>query len=97
MNPFEQANNHELLRIRNEIQRRLIERALPSGDNTNESKIDWINMNSAKFGEFFDAQMAGNPNLVNEFNTDPDLVVKRFEVMLIGLPVVGEGELERAA
>ena len=94
---FPQTNEHELLRIRNEIQRRLIERALPSGDNTNESKIDWIHMNSTKFGEFFDAQMIENPNLVDEFNLNPDLVVKMFEVMLIGSSVEGREDLERAA
>ncbi|MFZ3020098.1 MAG: hypothetical protein WA051_01075 [Minisyncoccia bacterium] len=81
---FPQADGHELLRIRNEIQRKLIERALPTGDNSDESKIDWINMNSAQFGELFDNQLVQNPNLINDFKADPDLLVKSFEIMLIG-------------
>ncbi len=69
----------EILKVKMAIQSELIRRALPTGDETTESKIDWINLNSAKFAELFEQKLSENPNLINEYYENPTTVIQSFE------------------
>ena len=83
---FPQVNQHELLKVRNEIQVKLMERAAPTGDISESTKMDWIEINSQKFSRLFDSMMISDPNFLERYKGDPDSVIKSFEVALIGEP-----------
>jgi len=81
---FPQVDQHELLRVRNEIQVKLMERAAPTGDTSESTKMDWVEINSQKFSKLFDNMMNSDRNFLEKYQTDPDSVIKSFEVALIG-------------
>ena len=81
---FPQINQHELLRVRNEIQVKLMERAAPTGDTSESTKMDWVEINSQKFSKLFKSMMDFDPSFLEKYQTDPDSIVKAFEVALIG-------------
>ncbi len=84
---FPQNTEAEKLRVRMAIQSALIERAKVKGYSNNEIALDWIEANSERFSNFFDKQLSENPNLINEFDENPDDIIKSFEIMLLATEV----------
>ena len=69
----------EIFKVKMAIQIELIRRALPTGDKSTESKLDWITLNAPKFAELFEQRLAENPNLIDEYYENPTTVIQSFE------------------
>lgn len=81
----------EIFKVKMAIQSAIIRRALPTGDESMESKIDWITLNAPKFAELFEQRLAENPNFIAEYYENPTAVIQSFE------PPLWAGDVEEKA
>lgn len=70
---------HDKLLVRNSIQRSLIERSLPEGEDPDAYGLKWINVHSANFEKLFNEQHSTNPSFLENFYQNSESVIKEFE------------------
>jgi hypothetical protein len=96
---LEEERSHEMLLLNNKIQKELIQHACAPDENMDKCVNEWISIQAPYFEVIFKSMASSNRNLLEEWETNPTLVLDEIHSKLYEMQRLQEPEedIRRAA